>query len=119
MSVNTNKNITLLSDANLVEQIGKFIKHHRTIQQKTQLQLAADSGLNRWTVSQIENGQAISLTSLIQLLRALHQLQVLETFQFSEEISPLAYAKLKKKKQRQRVRQNKTDKDNRKEDLGW
>ncbi len=106
------------SDAALVKQIGAFIKHQRIQLNYTQAKLADNAGLNRWTVSQIEKGNAISLTSLIQLLRALDSLQVLQEFFYSEEISPLEYAKLKKSKQRKRVR-NSSTKATKKEDLGW
>ncbi len=114
----TNIDFTVLSDAAIVKHIGGFIKHTRVKQNKTQAQLAEASGLNRWTISQIENGEPISLSSLIQVLRALNQLHILEVFHFSEQISPLEYAKLKKQQQKERVR-NKTvhEKDN--EDLGW
>jgi len=77
--------------------------------------LAKTAGLNRWTVSQLENGESITLSSLIQVLRALDSLYVLNTFEFKEEISLLAYAKLKKR-QKEHVRNRKTDD---KVDLGW
>lgn len=106
-----------MSDAAIVEQIGRYIKHERQQQQRTQAQLSEMAGLNRWTISQVENGESISLTSLLQILRALDRLHVLEAFEYSEEISPLAYAKLKKQ-QRQRVRNTKGQEPD-KGDLGW
>ncbi|RUA12534.1 MAG: transcriptional regulator, partial [Flavobacteriia bacterium] len=45
------------------------------------------------------------------------RLHVLEAFEYSEEISPLAYAKLKKQ-QRQRVRNTKGQEPD-KGDMGW
>jgi transcriptional regulator with XRE-family HTH domain len=114
----TNINYTQMSDGAIVLHIGRFIKYTRAKQNKTQAQLAEISGLNRWTLSQIENGESISLSSLIQILRALDCLYVLNEFNFSEEISPLEYAKLKKQQPKERVR-NKTSNKNEKEDLGW
>lgn len=108
---------TQMTDAAIIVQIGKFIKHTRTQKNKTQGQLAEMAGLNRSTLSQIENGESISLSSLIQILRALDCLFVLNDFDFSEEISPLEYAKLKKQS-RKRVR-NKTPQTENKDDLGW
>jgi transcriptional regulator with XRE-family HTH domain len=106
-----------MSDVAVVKQIGSFVRHVRLQQNKTQAQLAEVAGLNRWTISQIENGESITLTSLIQILRASDSLYVLNAFEVSDEISPLEYAKLKKQ-QKKRAR-NKTidlpDKDN----LGW
>lgn len=114
----TNIDYTQMSDGAIVEHIGNFIKYKRTQQNKTQSQLAKIAGLNRWTVSQIENGESVTLSSLIQILRALDCFYVLDEFSYSEEISPLAYAKLKKQQNKERVRNKVSDKKD-KEDLGW
>ena len=114
---NTNTNWVQMSDTAIVEQIGNFLKHVRLQQNKTQSQLAKMAGLHRWTVSQIENGESITLTSLVQILRALGSIHVLNAFEVSNEISPLEYAKLKKQ-QKQRAR-NKTSDSQDKDDLGW
>ncbi|SFC44357.1 transcriptional regulator, XRE family [Flagellimonas taeanensis] len=113
----TNIDWVQMSDAAIMEQIGNYIRHERQQQQRTQAQLSEMAGLNRWTIGQIENGEAISLMSLLQILRALDRLHVLDSFAYSEEISPLAYAKLKKQ-QRQRIRNNRAQ-DPDKGDLGW
>jgi len=115
--VKTNIDWIQMSDAAIVSEIGNFIKQTRLNQQITQNQLAKRAGLNRWTLSQIENGQAINLMSLIQILRALNALDELRVFEVNEEISPIAYAKLKKKP-KQRVR-NKGSKQSEKDDLEW
>lgn len=114
---NTNIDLVQMSDVAIVKHLGNFLKHVRIQQNKTQAQLAEDAGLNRWTISQIENGESITLMSLIQILRALDSLYVLDTFEISNEISPLEYAKLKKN-QRERVR-NKFNKPTKSGDLGW
>ena len=110
----TNIDWVQMSDMAIVRQLGSYVKQLRLQQNKTQAQMA---GLNRWTIGQIENGEAISLISLIQILRALDSLYVLNEFQVSEEISPLEYAKLRKK-QKERVR-NKARKESDKDDIGW
>lgn len=115
---NTNTDWVQMTDLAIVEQIGRFIKHTRLSKNKTQEQLATDSGLNRWTISQIENGESVTLTSLIQLLRALDVLYVLDHFEVNEAISPLAYAKLKKE-QRKRASGNKNKTTKNEADLGW
>lgn len=117
MMGNTNIDWVQLSDAAVLKQLGSFVKQMRMRKNMTQVQLAETSGLNRWTISQIENGESVTLSSLIQILRALDRLDVLSAFEVSEEISPLEYAKLKKKK-RQRVRNKPNDKSD-KSDLGW
>lgn len=113
----TSINWVQMSDLAIVNQIGTYLRDIRVKQNKTQAQLAKRAGLNRWTISQIENGESITLTSLIQILRALNSLYVLTPFEVSDEISPLEYAKLKKQ-QRKRVR-NKTSDKPAKEELGW
>ena len=115
---NTNTKLVQKTDSAIIEQIGHFIKNTRIKQNKTQTQLAEAAGLNRWTISQIENGESVNLSSLIQLLRALDSLYVLDKFKVEETISPLAYAKLKKQQNKERVR-NKSNKKEDKNDLGW
>lgn len=112
-----NTNITQMSDVAIVVQVGRFIKHTRIQQKKTQMDLAESSGLNRWTLGQIESGQSVSLSSLIQILRALDSLHVFNVFEISTELSPIEYAKLKKKKQKIRVRNKKSI--NNQEDVEW
>ena len=96
-------NWSQLSDLEILREIGSFLKSVRVKQNKTQAQLAEMAGLNRWTISQLEKGEAISLSSLIPILRSLDSLHLLSEFSLEEEISPLEYAKLKKP-QRQRAR---------------
>lgn len=114
---NTNTEWINMSDTVIVKQLGHFIKHTRLQQNTTQAQLAKMAGLNRWTISQIENGESVTLSSFIQILRALDILYVLNSFEINDEISPIEYAKLQEKK-RQRARLKKSD-DNKKDDLGW
>lgn len=114
---NTNIDWVQLSDVAIVAQIGKFVKKNRLQQNITQAQLAEMAGLNRWTISQLEKGEAVNLMSLIQILRALDVLYVFSQFEVVDEISPLEYAKLKKK-EKERAR-NKNSKENDQEDLGW
>lgn len=106
--VNTNINWTSMSDQAIVEAIGSYLKHQRLNQNKTQAQIAEAAGVNRWTISQIEKGEAISLTSLIQILRALDALHVFSNFKIEHQISPLELAKLEKQK-RQRARNKNTN----------
>lgn len=100
--VKTNNEWLAMSDKAIVSTIGEYIKHHRLAQNKTQAAIAENAGINRWTLSQIENGQAISLTSLIQIIRALNLLEVFDAFSIQTQLSPLELAKLEKQ-QRQRA----------------
>jgi len=117
MMGNTNTDWVQMPDVAIVEQLGRYIGHVRKQQNKTQAQLAEMAGLNRWTISQFERGEAINLKSLIQILRALDSLHVLNAFEINDELSPLDYAKLKRA-ERYRVRTKNTD-DSDNDDLGW
>jgi len=112
---NTNMEWLSMSDKAIVSIIGEYIKHQRLIQNKTQANIAEIAGVNRWTMSKIENGQAISLISLIQILRALNLLDVLNVFKIQSQISPLELAKLEKQKRQRASKDKETDKQKRSE----
>ena len=95
-----------MSDSAIVSQIGAFIKNERLNSNRTQAQLAKEAGINKWTLGQIENGEAITLLSLI--LRALGVLPLLDIFSIKQEISPIELAK---KAQQKRQRARNTDND--------
>ena len=73
--------------------IGGFVKATRLVQAKTQNTLAEEAGINRTTLIQMEKGDGCTLLSLIQVLRALDQLDVFRVFDVHEEISPLLLAR--------------------------
>ena len=95
-----------MSDFALVEQIGNFVKHHRLEQNKTQHMLANAAGISRSTLSLLERGESVNLATLIQVLRVLDQLQVMDVFAIPKSISPLAMAKMEQEK-RKRARHKK------------
>ena len=100
-----------MSDNSIVSIIGEYIKHERLNQNKTQAEIAKSAGINRWTISKIENGEPISLLSLIQILRALNSLHIFNEFKIETQLSPLELAKLEKqKRQRARKENNTTNK---------
>jgi transcriptional regulator with XRE-family HTH domain len=105
-----------MSDKGILILIGQFIQDNRLQQNKTQQQVADSAGINRSTVGQIEKGNGGTLLSLLQILRALKQLPILQTLEVEQKISPLALAKLEQQK-RQRARNNNTDTPNTK--VNW
>lgn len=111
------KEFASMSDKALSEYIGSFVRHHRMEQNKTQDELASEAGISRSTLSLLERGETVTVTTLIQVLRVLDQLSVLNTFEVRETLSPLALAKLQREK-RQRVR-SKSNKDENKEETDW
>ena len=102
------RNWDSMSDKALAEQIGAFVKHHRMEQNKTQEALASDAGISRSTLSLLERGETVTLATLIQVLRVLDQLKVMEAFVVQQFISPLALARLEMNK-RKRASSKKID----------
>ena len=100
---NTNIEWIAMSDKAIIAAIGEYLKQQRLSKNKTQAQIAEDAGINRWTLSNIENGKAVTLASLIQILRALDLLSTLDIFKVEKRISPIELAKSEKQKRR-RVR---------------
>jgi len=106
-----------MSDQALMETIGSFVQHHRLNQNRSQSDVAEAAGISRSTLSLLERGRKTSLSSLMQTLRVLDLLHIMDVFSVSNEISPIEYAKLQKNK-RQRAR-NKGGNSNSKEDSEW
>ena len=108
MNEKTYNNWAAMSDKVLLKQIGSFIKYHRMEQNKTQESVATDAGISRSTLSLLERGEGVTLPTLIQVLRMLDQLQVMDAFRVENQVSPILLAKMEQKK-RQRVRGKKQD----------
>lgn len=89
-----------LSDQALAIHIGAFVKHHRLEQNKTQDVLSHEAGISRSTLSLLERGEAVTLATLLQALRVLNQLQVMDAFEVEQRISPLALAKAEQGKRK-------------------
>lgn len=99
------KNWNAMSDKALSAHIGKYIKHQRTEQQKTQTELAMAAGISRSTLSLLERGETVTLATLIQVLRVLDVLYLLDAFSIHEVISPMMLAEQEQAKyKRKRVR---------------
>jgi putative transcriptional regulator len=105
-----------MSDNAILTNIGSFIKFHRLEQNKTQNQLAEKAGINRSTLLEFEAGNTGRVITLIQLLRSLNLLNVLENFQVKTQLSPIQLAKLDNEK---RKRASKAKKATRKPKSDW
>jgi transcriptional regulator with XRE-family HTH domain len=91
------KNYHALSDSAIVKEIGKYLKQMRLNKNFTQQHLADVTGLDRVTISKVENGRAATMITFVQLLRALDKLELLSTFNETPEISPLQVAEAQEK----------------------
>ena len=98
-----------MSDTALAKVIGAFVKHHRLQQNKTQEEVSIAANISRSTLSLLEKGESITVPTLIQVLRVLDLLSIMNIFAIQEEISPLLLAKLAMKK---RKRSRGTNKEN-------
>jgi transcriptional regulator with XRE-family HTH domain len=97
-----------MSDAALAQTIGTFVKHHRLAQNKTQEEVANAANISRSTLSLLEKGEAVTVPTILQVLRVLDLLYVMNAFKIQEEISPLELAKQEQNK-RQRARNTDSD----------
>ncbi|MDL2323339.1 helix-turn-helix domain-containing protein [Bacteroidales bacterium OttesenSCG-928-A17] len=107
-----------MSDAAISQKIGKFIKHHRVKQNKTQSELAMEAGISRSTLSLLERGQTVTVATLIQVLRMLDQLQVLDGFQILYQTSPLLLARVQEREMKRYVPRRKKETDT-EEEVDW
>lgn len=98
-----------MSDKALAQTIGAFIRHHRLSQNKTQEVVAKAAGISRSTLSLLEKGEPVTVPTLLQVLRVLNLLYIMDVFKIKEEISPIELAKLEQKK-RKRARSKEKDK---------
>ncbi len=89
-----------MSDGALAKNIGNFVRHHRMEQNKTQDSVSNEAGISRSTLSLLEKGETVTLTTLIRVLRVLDQLHMMDSFSVHQIVSPLALAKLEKSKRR-------------------
>jgi transcriptional regulator with XRE-family HTH domain len=88
------------SDDEIIRRIGEFVRHHRLEYNWTQQDLAKRSGINRTTLSDLELGRGCQLLTLIQVLRILNKLDMLEYFEVRQQISPIKLAELEIKKRK-------------------
>ena len=100
------------TDKAILIELGDFVKNTRLAQNKTQQQLSVLAGVNRSTIVQIENGSGSTMLSFIQVLRALEQLDLFESFHIKPIISPLLLAKqeIEKRKRARRIIQSTSNK---------
>lgn len=109
MSDNSYINWSAMSDAAITQAIGKYVKQQRVEQNRTQSELAKDAGISRSTLSLLERGEPVMLFTLLQVLRILDSLHVLNAFNVQPKISPMLVAEAQQKYARSRVRKKKSN----------
>jgi len=93
-------NWSSMSDKALAEHIGRFVKEKRMELNKTQDALAHATGISRSTLSLLEKGETVTLATLLQVLRVLDQLHILDVFSVQPTVSPIHLAKIELKKRK-------------------
>lgn len=106
-----------MSDVAILGVLGNFIRHHRLEQNKTQEQVALEAGINRSTLSSCEQGKHSTVKTVVQLLRVLDQLHVLETFLVQQYPSPMLLAAMEQKARKRASRA--TGGDSADKRVGW
>lgn len=102
-------NTSSQSDDAILRRIGEYIRQQRLDQNKTQSVLALEAGISRSTLSELEHGRRSNLLTLVQVLRSLKLIHVLDIFNSQEQFSPLQLAKLEQEKRQRASKTGKSD----------
>ena len=78
-----------MSDVAILQTLSEQIKLMRLNKNITQTELSKKSGVSRSAISEMENGKPGTIQNLIQVLRALEKLELLNIFAVEHAISPL------------------------------
>ena len=78
-----------MSDKVLAKHIGSFVKEKRMEMNKTQDLLAHAAGISRSTLSLLEKGETVTLATLLQVLRVLDQLHILDVFSVQPTVADI------------------------------
>ena len=103
-----------MSDRALSEAIGRFIKHHRLQKNLSQERVAHRADISRSTLSLLERGETVTVSTLLQVLRTLELLHVMDAFEVKPQISPMQLAKMER--ERRKHASGKSHKDQQKSD---
>lgn len=94
-------NFKAMADPEIVKEICRNIRTMRINRNISQQALADMSGLDRTTISRMESGRSATLLTIVQILRALDNLNILSVFNEKEpEISPIQLLRLEEKKRK-------------------
>jgi transcriptional regulator with XRE-family HTH domain len=85
------------SDNAVLKEIGNRIAQYRLNQDKTQATLAQEAGVSNRTITRVENGNSIQVSSLIRILRALKLAENLDGLVPEPVVSPVQQLKMQGK----------------------
>lgn len=105
-----------------MEQVGREIRRMRLERNLSQAEVAARAGLDRTTVVKLEAGRAATLLTVVQVLRAIDRLELLDAFHQEMQPTPYMLVEAQEKylrKQRKRASRKKPDMGPRKPKSTW
>jgi putative transcriptional regulator len=100
-------NYYLLSDQNLLAELGNRLKSARINRNISQRELAMNAGITSRTVHNAEEGRPVSIKVWIAIMRALGVLDQLDNFLPIQQISPVMLSEAQGK-QRKRASKKRT-----------
>jgi transcriptional regulator with XRE-family HTH domain len=110
-------NLEAMADPAIVKEIGGSLRQIRLNKNLSQEQLAEMSGVNRITISRMESGRAATMLTIVQVLRALNKLDILNAFREEPQVSPLHLLKIQEKQRlKASPRRRVPDSDTKKQD---
>ena len=99
-----------LSVDKVLSVLGERLRHARLDSNLTQQALATDVGVSLKTVRNAEDGQNISLETLVLLLQGLHRIDELESFLIEDGPSPVELAERQGQRRQRATGKRATDK---------
>lgn len=97
------------SSKQIQSEIGTRVKDLRIAQEMTQAQLAEKSGVSLRTISNLEAGKDVSLSTFIEVLRTLNMLENINAVIPEQPVRPSHLVALGKKRERTRKKKNSDD----------
>ncbi len=101
-----------MKDAAVVAQLGKELRRMRLECNLSQAEVATRAGLDRTTVVKLEAGRAATLLTVVQVLRAIGRLELLDAFHQEPQPTPYMLVEAQTqflKKQRKRAGRKRPD----------
>jgi transcriptional regulator with XRE-family HTH domain len=103
---------SIMTDTQVVAQLGAELRRMRLERNLSQAEVATRAGLDRTTVVKLEAGRAATLLTVVQVLRAMDKLDLLDAFHQEPVPSPYMLVEAQEKflkKQRKRAGRKKPD----------
>jgi len=92
-----------MTNARIEAIVGEKLKNLRLEYNITQNELAKKTGLSRVSISKIERGMGVNLSSLIEIMRGLRVLENIEHLIPEQEVSPIEVIRLKNRTKKKRA----------------